>query len=771
MGSPVLALLLLACSPSAVTAAWQEPDSAWRAGYEAAASLAPAEVLARADAAGADAEDADFPAATELLKSAQGAQLLYLVRFLSFDAESAGSAQLARLLDPAQPELALAVLSTLARARGQDATEAQRELGAWLLEHPADQSPQLWIEGQLALFRFGDATYRSAALRNLRGLLGSENAQLQRSGVLALGRAGVILESRETALLATMAEGLDADAVLARTLLDRQADQERHRQKEEALLRLVEEKPAGTAPNDPAVAALGRLADVMRMIEIQHMEGGKYTRDEMIEAAADGMFGRLDPYSDYLGSEEVADFKFEMDPQYGGIGAYVNTINGVFTIVRPIYSGPAYRAGLLSDDKVLEVDGWSTAEQPNDEIIRRLKGKPGTTVKLKLFRVGWNEPREFTVDRERIEVPILEQEMLPGRVLYLELISFGADSAPEIERAIRDAQKEAPLAGVVLDLRNNPGGYLESAVDISNVFLPREKLVVSTKSRTEPEERRFTENAALVPEELPLVVLVNDLSASASEIVAGALQQHGRAQLVGERTVGKGSVQQLFRVPGTQDEPFQDQNRNRTRDDWETYTDVNGNGKFDYAPLVKLTIAYYYLPDGNSIHTLRDHDGRVTQPGGVSPDHLVRFPDLDYATLRELDRLLGLDAFRNYARQVYEADPARAIRLAEFDDRSTEAYAGWSEFYAGLGTSLEEQEVRRWVRRSLRGIVSDARGKVFPGGGFFGDFQEDPQLQQGIRLILEKAGKLASEFPEYRGLALAPAAEDAKTGAVLDGGR
>jgi len=770
MGSPALALLILALAPSAA-AACQDPANVWRSGFDQAPALDPAAILARADADGIIAAEADFPAALAELKTAQGAQLLYLVRFLGHDADSAGSAQLARLLDPAQPEFSLAVLSTLARARGKDAQEAQKELGAWLLDHPAAQEPQLWIEGQLALFRFGDSTYRSAALRNLRGLVGSEDEVLQRRGVLALGRAGVILESRENALLAAIAEGLDADAVLARTLLDRQSDQERHRQKETALLRLVEEKPAGSTPDDPAVAALSRLADVMRMIEIQHMEGEKYTREEMIEAAADGMFGRMDPYSDYLGSEDVADFKYEMDPQYGGIGAYVNTINGVFTIVRPIYSGPAYRAGLLSDDKVLEVDGWSTAEQPNDEIIRRLKGKPGTTVKLKLFRVGWNEPREFTVDRERIEVPILEQEMLPGRVLYLELISFGADSAPEIERSIRVAQKEAPLAGVVLDLRNNPGGYLESAVDISNVFLPREKLVVSTRSRTEPEERRFTENAALVPEELPLVVLVNDLSASASEIVAGALQQHGRAELVGERTVGKGSVQQLFRVPGTQDEPFQDQNRNRTRDDWEAYTDVNGNGKFDYAPLVKLTIAYYYLPDGNSIHTLRDHDGRVTQAGGVNPDHVVRFPDLDYATLRELDRLLGLDAFRNYAREVYAADPERAIRLAEFDDRSTDAYAGWSEFYAGLGTSLDPQEVRRWVRRSLRGIVSDARGKVFPGGGFFGDFQEDPQLQQGIRLILEKAGKLASEFPEYRGLALAPAEDKAAEGAVLDGGR
>jgi carboxyl-terminal processing protease len=770
MGSSVLTGLLLALLPLPDAPA-QDPAGGWRAGFEQAAAASPAQVLLLADAAGAEAEDADFPDALKELESARGTQLLFLARFLSHDADSAGSAQLLGLLDPAREDLSLAILGTIARARGADALAAQKALGSWLLEHPVEEEPLLWTEGQLALFRFGDTTYRSAALRNLRALVGNEDPALQRRGVLAIGRAGVILDVRENALLATISEGLDADAVLARTLLDRQADQERHRQKETALLKLLEDKPAGSQPNDPAIVSLGRIADVMKMIEIQHMEGAKYSRDELIEAAADGMFGRLDPYSDFLGSEDVADFKYEMDPQYGGIGAYVNTINGVFTIVRPIYSGPAYRAGLLSDDKVLEVDGWSTAEQPNDEVIRRLKGKPGTTVKLKLFRIGWTEPREFIVDRERIEVPILEQEMLPGRVLYLELISFGADSAPGIEQAIRSAQKEAPLAGVVLDLRNNPGGYLESAVAISNVFLPRDTLVVSTKSRTEPEERRFTTEDALVPADLPLVLLVNDLSASASEIVAGALQQHGRAVLVGERTVGKGSVQQLYRVPGTQDEPFQDQNRNRTRDDWEPYTDANQNGKFDYAPLVKLTIAYYYLPDGNSIHTLRDHDGRVTQIGGVKPDHEARFPDLDFATLRELDRLLGLSSFQNYARKVYEHDPAQAIELAEFDDRRLDLYAGWDEYYASLGTSLEPQEVRRWVRRALRGIVSDARGKVFPGGGFFGDFQEDPQLQQGIRLILEKAGRLATEFPEYRGLALAEAEAAKAEEGVLDGGR
>ncbi len=762
----LVSALLLAC-PCLLPAVPQEPASLWRDGLAQAAQLAPAAALALADAAGAAAADADFAAAREALPSADGTQLLFLVRFLGFGADAPGSDKLVRLLDPEQPELSLAAIQTIARASGADAAAAQRGLGAWLLEHPAEQVPQLWTEGQLALFRIGDATYRTAALRNLRTLVGSADPALQRRGALALGRAGVILDPRETALIAGIAEGVDADAVLARALLDRQEDQERHREKEAALLKLVEEKPAPSAKDDPTLAPLAELGDVLRMLQARHMEGEKYTREELIDAAADGIFGRLDPYSDFMSSAEVAEFKYDMDPQYGGIGAYVNMVSGVFTIVRPIYSGPAYRAGLLSDDKVLEVDGWSTNEQPQDEIIRRLKGKPGTTVTLKIWRPGWNEPRDITVGRERIDIPLLAQEMLPGRVLYLELVSFGADSAPAIAQAIREAQQGGALAGVVLDLRNNPGGYLESAVAIANVFLPRDRLVVSTRSRVN-EERHFTTEAALVPEDLPLTILVNGLSASASEIVAGALQQHDRAVLVGERTLGKGSVQQTFRLPGEQDEPYQDQNRNRQHDDWESYTDVNGNGKYDYAPLVKITMAYYYLPDGSSIHTLRDHDGRVTRVGGVHPDEVVRFPDLDYPTLRELDRLITKDAFRTYARQIYEADAATAVRLAEFDDHKIEGYPGWGEFYAGLGPSLDPQEVRRWVRRALRGIVSDARGKVFPGNGFFGDFEEDPQLQEGIGVILDKAGRQSSEFPEYRALARAKL-DSAQP--VTDGGR
>jgi hypothetical protein len=305
------------------------------------------------------------------------------------------------------------------------------------------------------------------------------------------------------------------------------------------------------------------------------------------------------------------------------------------------------------------------------------------------------------------------------------------------------------VRGVVLDLRNNPGGYLREAVNICDVFLPRGKVVVTTKSRLGADRTYRTRLPALVPDTVPLSLLINEYSASASEIVSGALSIHGRAVTVGEQSFGKGSVQNIFPLDSHPDEPFEDGNKNGQHDDWEEYTDVNGNGQYDYGPAIKLTIAYYYLPDGSSIHTLRDHDGRIVQAGGVLPDREIEFPQLDFVTARELNRLLAEDPFRPYAQEVYDQNHDLAIELAINDLHRLERYPGFDAFYEGLDTRLEKQEVRRWVRRALRTIVSDARGKVFPGNGFFGDYVEDPQLREAIKVILSSSDLDYASLPEY----------------------
>ncbi len=753
MSRPIALLLFVLCAAAAPA---QEAADAWRQALERADAAAVPELVAEADRLGWEADDEAVAAAVEALPRVRGKELLFLSRFLHAAGVESDAARLVGLLDPADLELSRAALATLEGAvSDEEAADAARALGGWLLEHPVEDAPALWTEAQLALFRFGDATYRSAVLRQLRDLTGHEDPEVRKRALLALGLTGVALSPAEREGLEAIAAGADEEALLARAVLDRLEEKERYRQREEALLKRIQELGAGEdrvgAAPPPADdrAAAQMLRSVIRMIRRSHMEGDRFTPEELFEAAADGALSRLDPYSDFLTGEEVERFKFEMDPEYGGIGAYVNLVDGVFTIVRPIYSGPAYRAGLLSGDQILEVDGWSTIEQPLDETIRRLKGEPGTEVVLKVFRTGWREPREIPVVRERITVPVLQEEMLPGGILYLELLSFTETAAPAIVRAIRDASREGELRGVVLDLRNNPGGYLEAAVQISDAFLPAGALVVSTRSRAYPEEEFYAENPPLVSEDVPLVVLINRYSASASEIVSGALRAQGRATLVGERSHGKGSVQRLLRIPGVRDEPFDDQNRNGMRDEWEPYEDLNGNGRYDYAPIIKLTVAYYYLPDGSSIHTLRDHEGRVVHKGGVPPDVEASFPELDYLTLREIERLFDAEAFRTYARRILDENPALAVRLAQFDDHDTSLYPDWDAFYASLETPLSEQEVRRWVRRRLRELVSDQRGKVFPGNGFYGDFEEDPQLQAAIRVLLDRAGVAVDSIHEY----------------------
>ena len=722
-----------------------------------AAELSPAQVLQLADASAEELAEEQFPALDLKTAAAEGNALLLFARMQAWALEPHGVERLVELLDEAALERSFAVLQTLRLPAFHDMDEIQGALALRISDMIAEDSPALWTEAQYTLFRTGGGAQRRAALRNLRSVLWSENEELRHKAVLALGRSGSALGGEEIDVLEQLAEGVTEDAILAQTLLDQVTQQARFRSKIEALQQLnaSEGKGQTIAIEDGTFAG---LQEILLRIRSQHMEGEKYTDEELLNAAADGMLRLLDPHSTYFSGTEYGEFIFDMRQAYGGIGAYVNTVDNVFTILRPIYSGPAYAAGLLSGDKILSVDGWSTADQADADIIKRLKGEPGTTVKLEVYRPGWSEAKQIDVIRDRIKLPTLQTEMLPGGILYMELIDFSEDVARAMLGAIGDAMDAGDLNGVVLDLRNNGGGYLHEAVQICDVFLPKDKVVVTTRPRAGTDEVYRTRMRALVPEEIPLAILVNEYSASASEIVSGSLSVHGRAITVGQRTHGKGSVQNVFQLDSEHDEAFRDtaqsreNPRNGVYDEWEEYEDRNNNGKFDYGGRVKLTIAYYYLPDGSTIHKQRDHDGRVTDPGGVEPDREVEFPEMEYAVVRELTRLMEDDPFRPYAQEIYNADHELAVGLAINDNRDTAKYPGWEDFYSGLDTDLEPQEVRRWVRRQLRAVVSDARGKVFPGNGFAGDYVEDPQLREAIRAVLEGSPLSYDKIPEYADL-------------------
>ncbi|NQU50817.1 MAG: S41 family peptidase [Planctomycetes bacterium] len=740
---PTLLLALAPCLP-------QDPASneALQSLLDQAKQAGPAAVLQLADQSDLLTADDWQEQALEILATSDGPSKLLLIRLLTQAGGMPDPNAVLGLLN-GEREMALAALATLDLGAFDGDEAIQTGLIEWLGEQVPDDDAQLFCEASLVLYNLGDGPRRRAALRHLGRTRESLQDYTVQQGALALGRTAAVLEADTMDVLEVMAAGIGADAPLARALLKQEDQRARFRSKLEALEQLHATNQAQNHSSTLDSGDVELLERILLMAQRDHMEGGNYSREEMLAGAASGMLNVLDPYSTYFSGDEYRDFWFDLNPEYGGIGAYVNTINGIFTIIRPIYSGPAYKVGLLSDDRIFTVDGWSTVDQPNDEVIKRLKGPPGTEVKLEVFRDGWTEPKEIVVERQKIELPVLQQEMLPGNVLYLELIGFTVDCGYRVATAIHEAQKNGELSGVVLDLRNNPGGSLSQAVRVCDVFLPPNKLIVTTRARIGEVERHQTRAKALVPEDIPLTILTNEHSASASEIVAGALSIHGRATTIGERTHGKGSVQQLRPLPGMDDEPFNDENRNRQKDEWEEYDDVNGNGQYDFGPKVKLTIAYYFLPDGSTIHTQRDHEGKVIEKGGVEPDITVAFGRYEPIVLRELNRLLDEDKFNTYAQKLYDADTDLAVQLAEYDARSTEQYPGWADYYLSLETYLEEDIVRQWVRRQLRTMVSDLRGKMFPGGGFRGDFEEDPQLQAAIAEVLKAIGSNTSDVPEY----------------------
>jgi C-terminal peptidase prc len=710
----------------------------------------PAQILLLADALAPRLDAKQFVDAGKRILTASPKAMLALGQLQTHTDTPLHIEDLAILLRPEFGELSQAALRIFRNDVFYDRQQPATALQQWV-SSLSNSNVEAWTEAQLCLASNAPAALRRIALRELRSACyDTENPRLAKLAILALARSSAPISPDEVELLEKVSEGINQHATHARSLLAGLQQEQLFRDKIDSFVKLYQSNPNVAVPSKD-VDDLDSLRELLMRIERQHMEGKNYTREELIGAAADGMLHLLDPHSSYFSGDEFSDFMFGMTQEYGGIGAYVQTIDGVFTITRPIYSGPAYGAGLLSEDRIIAVDGWDTIDQPNDEIIKRLKGPPGTTVNLEVVRRGWSEPHFYDVVRDRIKIPVVRSDILPGGLVYIELISFSSDVAQLLFDVIADARKQGDVNGVILDMRNNPGGYLNEAVDICDLFLPEGKLVVTTKSRSGRDREYRTRSRAFIPEDVPLAILMNKYSASASEIVSGALSIHGRAITIGERTFGKGSVQNIFEMNTSTDEKFVDTDngagKNGIHDEWEKYTDNNDNEKYDYGDRVKLTIAYYYLPDGSTIHTLRDHLGKVTRQGGVSPDIESAFGEVPFIEAREMSHLLEEELIQDYAKLLFEEHPQQAVELAINDHHNIEDYPEWDTFYEGLNTELKGGDIRRWVRRYLRTRVSDARGEVFPGNGFIGDYVEDPVL---LRAIQELLGSLELDIADVR---------------------
>lgn len=616
--------------------------------------------------------------------------------------------------------------------------------------------------------------------RALRELVRSDDFELRVEGALAMAEIGDFNPDVSAVLQQIRNEPTERGR-LARALLEKDAWER------------VKTAAAAGAPAAPAGAAQSAGLPAL-LDEIQRTLKGVYVSPEEIddaklfEAAAHGIVSGVgDPHTTFQSVEERDDWADNLTKEYGGIGAYVGfDENGIFTITRPMFDGPAWKAGLKSGTRVLRIDDWDTAGHTVDDIVKRLRGTPDTPVRLLYQLPGWKDPQETVLTRRFIQVPTAFAEMLPGKVGYVLVDNFAKNTAEDFRKSLRQLERDGATA-LVLDLRFNTGGYLRTAQEMADVLLPAGKLVVETKGR-----KGVTRDEAYVSEgrgtawtrSVPMHVLVNEFSASASEILSGALKAHGRAKVVGERTFGKGSVQNLFYLftppfaesftdtngNGAWDdrEPFEDRNGNGTRDDGERFNDWNGNqrwdaaepyedrntnGRFD-APALKITIAKYYVgttPGSFTFNPSRREmfvAGRRTWLGGVEPDLPVASEELEGWRAEETGKLERSGAFERFIGPDgahFEKHRETFLRLALEDTRNPSDHPGFDDWFRTLDTKLTREEVWFWLHLRLRNHASSALGRLLVG-----DWVVDQQLQRAIvDLAQGPGGAAAKSAPQY----------------------
>lgn len=752
-----------------VTAAQSEAEELINERLQAIRNFGPGEIWREAGRVSAligDELGAEFDAAVDKLLAAGPSserERLFLAA-MRIDGDEANYAKVAEAVAPVvrsqDSELAAAAIEFLSQIGPDiDDRDVEKELADQLLGRARDAALEIELRTSAALgaHALGSGAQIAKARRVLAEFLESSDSSLRAAGALGFAQIGAIEDVPGVEdELERLARLPGPDGRLARTYIEYLRFQRYHDSRVRDLTKGGGGRRAlpGSLPEEFA-----RLDTMIEVIQTAHLDGGEVTREDLVEAAMQGMLGSLDRHSSYFSSEAYEKFEQDLRGEYGGIGAYVQTDpdDNLFTITRPIYSGPAYQAGLSTDDKIIRIDDWPTIGETTDDIIKRLKGRPGTTVRLYIWRSDMDpqlidRPTEdmiVEVERAQIAIPTVSRELLPGDIGLVELTSFGADAAAEVREAIRDLTKQSKsgkLLGVILDLRNNTGGLLDQAAAVADLFLPPGKLVVSTESRVVQKQSFQTRRRAFVDLDTPVAVLINRFSASASEIVSGALQDHDRAALVGQRSFGKGSVQRLIPMPGEQEDEYRDENRNGRRDNWEPITkDHDGDEEFDYAPRIKLTIERYRLPLGRSIHRELDAEGNIETAGGIPPDVEVEPLRREPWILREMRRVQQTRKLRNWVVENFESKRKTFEDLAynDFDDPAR--YPGFDELYGSLDTTLSKDDVRFLLRLEVRRRVQDVRGSAFT----YGDFTEDLQLQAAIEEVLTGAGKTVADFVEY----------------------
>jgi carboxyl-terminal processing protease len=402
---------------------------------------------------------------------------------------------------------------------------------------------------------------------------------------------------------------------------------------------------------------------------------------ELMKTGIDAMLGSLDPYTNYISAEEIEDYRYQTSGEYGGIGAQVRQIGDDFYISQPYEGFAAQKAGLKAGDLLLEINGVSCKGKTYEQLGKLMKGIPNTSVKVKVARADEPKPLEFNIVRDEVKVKnVPYYVLLENKVGFIKLTGFMDGAANEVREALMDLKQQGATS-IVLDERENPGGLLREAVGIVNLFVDKGQLVVVMKGRVKEWDKKYLTEATPVDLQIPLVVMVNAWSASASEIVAGALQDLDRAVVVGQRSFGKGLVQQT--LPLT------------------------------YGSLFKVTVAKYYTPSGRCVQSIdyshRNPDGSLarfndslitafkTKNGRTVWDGLGVIPDLEVPERRFsvlTDTLIAKNLLFHYA-TLYAQKHASIDRSDKFrlTDAEYEEFVAWAKTQNCNYTSREEKDL------------------------------------------------------------------------------
>ncbi len=410
---------------------------------------------------------------------------------------------------------------------------------------------------------------------------------------------------------------------------------------------------------------------------------------KLMRTGIDAMLESLDPYTNYISETEIEGFRYITDGKYNGIGALIRKMGDYVTITEPYADCPAAKAGLKAGDIILAVDGKSAKGKSSDDVSNILKGFPGTKVVLTIQRPGVSKEMEITMVRDEVVVPNVPYSgLISEDVGYVALTTFTRNAGKNVGDALRKLKEQQPeMKGVIFDLRGNGGGLLTEAVNVSNVFIPKGELVVTTKGKVKDWDRSFKTLNKPIDENIPLVVLVDKGSASASEIVSGVLQDLDRGVLIGQRSYGKGLVQ-------------------NTRD-------VGYNSK------VKMTTAKYYIPSGRCIQGVNYEDGipinipdslrtvfqtrsgrKVLDGGGVSPDvKLAKVSDLSIIRGLRSENLI----FDYVTEYCLKHESISAAEQFEFDD-----FDGFVKFVAAKSFEYDTE-----TEKALKKLRSEAKDESF----------------------------------------------------------